>query len=133
MALKSTVLFDDLGGNTATINGPVNPQSITLLPRTVSDRTANHTKFSYQLTSTKIREWKFTFSSLTTAQKKDLLDFFTDTAIGPTNTFSYTHTDGTTYTGVRFKNDELNFTRTEPGRFSVDITLELASNVDGDS
>lgn len=124
----STVTLDD-GTTSITINGPAGPTNYELLPRTVSERTANHERYSYQLTSKKVRLWSMRFTDLTQAQKDDLVSFYTDDVIGPTNTFTYTHTDDQAYSNVRFANNGLQITREEPGIYSADVTLELEDSI----
>lgn len=123
MAIATTVIFQG-GGPAFTINGPA-PFDYDLLQRTVSEQSANYDRRTYQLTSKKLRQWPLTFLDLNTAQKEEFVDFFTDDAIGPTNPFTYTHTDGIIYTNVRFANDALSIRRTEPGRFTVSVILEF--------
>ena len=123
MALATTVTFFK-SPTTVVVNGPA-PSDFELLPRTVSEQAANYDFHSYQMTSKKLRRWSLQFTDLTTAQKDSLVDFFTDDVIGPTNTFTYTHTNGTVYTNVRIINDGLQFTRTNPGIFTVSMVLEF--------
>jgi hypothetical protein len=110
------------------INGPRITNG-TLLPMFVSGLSADHTRWAYQTASSKLRQWSMQLADLTTAQKKALEDFFTDTAKGPTNTFSYTHTDGSDYT-ARFASTELIWTRHDGNRWDVDITLETSAQID---
>lgn len=125
MAIASTVTLDD-GTTSITINGPT-PSNFELLSRTISELTANRDIYSYQITSSKIRRWPLVFNDLTTAQKDNLVNFFTDDVIGPTNAFSYTHTDGTVYSNVRFENDSLQVERVHPGIFRVSVVLRVAA------
>lgn len=123
MVFKTTVNFND-GATSININGPL-PSEVELLARTVSEQSANYDMRTYQLTSKKLRRWALTFTDLLIAQKDDLINFFTDSVVGPSNTFTYTHTDGTIYTAVRLVNDSLQLRRTEPGIFTVSMILEF--------
>ena len=49
------------------------------------------------------------------AQKVLLQSYFNEVAQGPSNTFSYTHTDATTYTAVPFIDNELEVSRIDGG------------------
>ena len=118
---------------TVTMNGPggggqnVRPQA-----RFVSGRTVNGTTYAYQKNSMTQNIWVLDFRDLTAAQKTALQTYFNDVAKGPSNTFSYTHTDGTTYTGVRFMDNVLDFNRIDGGKFfSCQIRLLVAAEVDG--
>ena len=71
------------------------------------------------------------FRDLTAAQKTALQTYFNDVAKGPSNTFSYTHTDGTVYAGVRFLDNVLEFSRIDGGAFfTCSIKLLIAAEVD---
>ena len=123
MALKSTVNFND-GATSITINGPA-PSDFDLLARTASEQSANYDMRSYKFTDKKLRRWQLTFLDLNQTQKDNLINFFTDSAVGPSNTFIYTHTNGVAYTSARFVNDALQVRRTEPGIFTVNVVLEF--------
>jgi alkyl sulfatase BDS1-like metallo-beta-lactamase superfamily hydrolase len=74
--------------------------------------------------------WVLDFRDLTAAQKTALQTYFNDVAKGPSNTFSYTHTDSTTYSGVRFMDNVLEFSRIDGGAFfSCQIRLLIAAEV----
>lgn len=131
MAAASTITFvyDPGGANTTlTINGPTSTD-VRCLARTVSDRTADHTRRSYQTTSTKLREWALHSLLLTSTQAQSLETFFYDTVNGTTRTFRFTHTDGTVYNSVRFAQDELQMRRLSSGQWETDLLLELATQV----
>jgi hypothetical protein len=128
MAAASTVSFT-IGGTTVTVNGPAGPTDVAALPLTAIDRAADHTLWSYRYTSTKKWVWGMTLNDLTAAQKDALEDFFTDTAIGPTNTLTYVHTDGTSYATCRFLSTELKWQRVNQALWSVPIQLEVPSQV----
>lgn len=125
MVIASTVTFDDGSNPAVTINGPAQASSYQISPLTVSDQSGNYDVRSYQLTSTVERLWTLTFNNVTEIQKNDFVNFFTTEVIGPGTVFTYTHTDGTAYTNVRFMNDSLSIERTEPGIFSISVTLKL--------
>lgn len=93
------------------VNGPsAGGTQIRSRARHVTDETADLTRFAYQTTSTKKDLWTLPLSEVTDEQKSALQTFFDDTAQGPANTFSYTHTDGQTYT-ARFVDTELSWSR----------------------
>ena len=118
---------------TVTMNGPVGGgQNVRPQARFVSGRTVNGTTYDYQKNSMTQNIWVLDFRDLTAAQKTALQTYFNDVAKGPSNTFSYTHTDGTTYTGVRFMDNVLDFNRIDGGKFfSCQIRLLVAAEVDG--
>lgn len=116
------------GSTILRVNGPA-PSNYELLARTVTGRSSNHIIYSYQLTAKKTRIWPLRFLDLTLSMKTDFVDFFVDTAVGPINTFDYTHTDGTTYENTRFVNDSLKIQRTEPGIFTIEVELEVAEAI----
>lgn len=133
MASVTVSLSHDDGNSNVTaieINGPVSPTNVDLLPMFVSDLSANNTRYSYQLTDTKVWHWSMRFDDLTTAQKNALEDFFTDTAKGPTNTFTYTHSDGETYT-ARFLDTALQFERRNSNEWATSFALEVTAQVNG--
>ena len=117
---------------TVTMNGPVGGgQDVRPKARFVSGRTVNGTTYTYQKNDQTQNVWVLDFRDLTAAQKTALQTYFQDTAKGPSNTFSYTHTDGTTYTGVRFVDNVLEFSRIDGGKFfSAQIRLLIAAEVD---
>ena len=117
---------------TVTMNGPVGGgQDVRPKARFVSGRTVNGTTYTYQMNDQTQNVWVLDFRDLTAAQKVLLQTYFQDTAKGPSNTFSYTHTDGTTYTGVRFLDNVLEFSRIDGGKFfSAQIRLLIAAEVD---
>lgn len=126
-------MSDTVTLGTVTMNGPVGGgQSVRPQPRFVSGRTVNGTTYAYQKNSMTQNIWVLEFRDLTAAQKTALQTYFNDTAKGPSNTFSYTHTTGTVYTGVRFMDNVLDFSRIDGGKFfSCQIRLLVAAEVDG--
>jgi hypothetical protein len=128
MAGTSTVTFA-IGGTSVTVNGPPGPTDVGALPQTTIDRAADNTLFSYRHTSTKLWVWSIGLKDLTAAQKDALEDFFLDTAIGPTNAFTYTHTDGTAYANCRFISTELRFQRVNGDVWDVPVQIQVPSQV----
>lgn len=121
--MASTVTF-----GTATVNGPVSTDP-GAYPMWVTDQTPNHTRFVYQLTSVKKWLWTLKFQDLTGVQKAALENYFHNTAQGPTNTFTYTHTDGQTYANCRFADTELQFVRNNGNQWDVTIRIESPNQV----
>ena len=126
-------MSDTVTRGTVTMNGPVGGgQNVRPQARFVSGRTVNGTPCAYQKNSMTQNIRVLDFPDLTAAQKTALQTYFNDVAKGPSNTFSYTHTDGTTYTGVRFMDNVLDFNRIDGGKFfSCQIRLLVAAEVDG--
>ena len=126
-------MSDTVTLGTVTMNGPVGGgQNVRPQARFVSGRTVNGTTYAYQKNSMTQNIWVLDFRDLTAAQKTALQTYFNAVAKGPSNTFSYTHTDGTTYTGVRFMDNVLDFNRIDGGKFfSCQIRLLVAAEVDG--
>jgi len=125
-------MADTVTLGTVVMNGPVGGgQSVRPQPRFVSGRTVNGTTYTYQKNDQTQNIWVLDFRDLTAAQKVLLQTYFNDVAKGPSNTFSYTHTDATTYTGVRFIDNVLEFSRIDGGAFfSCSIKLLIAAEVD---
>ncbi len=124
----STITLGNPDTTGVIINGPDSDQPIETLPEWVTDLTADNTRIVYRPTSSTLHTWKIDCSNITTAQKNALLTFFRDVAKGPTNTFAYRHTDGTTYT-VRFSQTSLNFSRQNNEFWSVQLILESANPI----
>jgi len=125
-------MADTVTLGTVTMNGPVGGgQSVRPQDRFVSGRTVNGTTYTYQKNDQTQNVWVLSFNDLTAAQKTALQTYFNDVAKGPSNTFSYTHTDATVYTGSRFIDNVLEFSRIDGGKFfSCQIKLLIASEVD---
>lgn len=68
--------------------------------------------------------WTLEFNGLTAAEKASLEAAWT-TAAGPSNTFSYIHTDGVTYT-ARFLNESLVWVRHAINCWDIVIQLEIS-------
>lgn len=124
-------MSDTVQLGTVTMNGPVGGgQSVRPQARFVSGRTVNGTTYTYQKNAVTQNVWVLEFRDLTAVQKKNLQTYFNDVAKGPSNTFSYTHTDDTTYTDVRFMDNVLEFDRIDGGKFfSCQIRLLIAAEV----
>ena len=126
-------MSDTVTLGTVTMNGPVGGgQNVRPQARFVSGRTVNGTTYAYQKNSMAQNIWELAFRDLTAAQKTALQTYFNDVAKGPSNTLSYTHTDGTAYSGGRFMDNVLDFSRIDGGKFfSCQIRLLVAAEVDG--
>lgn len=124
-------MADTVTLGTVIMNGPVGGgQSVRPQPRFVSGRTVNGTTYAYQKNDATQNIWVLSFKDLTAAQKTALQTYFNDVAKGPSNTFSYTHTDATVYTGVRFLDNVLEFSRIDGGAFfSCTVKLLIAAEV----
>ncbi len=125
-------MADTVTLGTVTMNGPVGGggQSVRPQPRFVSGRTQNGTTYTYHKNNVSQNIWVLAFKDLTAAQKTALQTYFNDVAKGPSNTFSYTHTDAVTYTGVRFLDNVLEFSRIDGGAFfSCTVKLLIAAEV----
>lgn len=121
----------DGSGGTVVVNGPVGgSQSVRPQARYVSGRTVNGTTYAYQKNDVTQNMWTLNFRDLTSTQRTDLQTFFNDKAKGPSNTFDYTHTSGTEYSGVRFEDNVLLFDRIDGGTFfSCTLKLIMAAEV----
>ena len=124
-------MADTVTLGTVVMNGPVGGgQDVRPQARFVSGRTVNGTTYAYQKNDATQNIWVLDFRDLTAAQKTALQTYFNDVAKGPSNTFSYTHTDATVYTGVRFLDNVLEFSRIDGGAFfSCTVKLLIAAEV----
>lgn len=111
---------------TVTVPGPPGPTDVNQLPLFVTDLSANHTRWTYKLTATGAYQWLIPLNALTLAQKQALQAFFTTTVGGPATTFTYTHTDGNSYT-VRFVDTALAWNRENGTMWGVSVRLETAT------
>lgn len=118
-----------LGGTSIQVEGPDGPTDPAVQPQWVTDQTADLTRISYRTTNTVLTTWKMQLSNLTKASMQALRSFFYTTAKGPENTFTYTHTDGQTYT-ARFAMPALEPKRANSNEYSVALVLEVAGFVD---
>ncbi len=127
--MPSTVKFVK-GGTDIDINGPPDPQEVSEFPQFVTAQTINGTRFVYRTHSATVSQWVLRLENLTTAMKTALRDFYITDVVGPTNTFTYTHTDGTAYT-ARFVDPAVPvFSRNNSNNWNVTIRLELTEEVD---
>lgn len=110
-----------LGG--VALNGPKGPTRVRYLGQTVHDRTDGQTVYAYRLTNNELWIWTLDFDNLTLTQKTNLANYFKDTARGPINTFTYVHTDGTSYANCRFAQDEIEWTRRDDAYWSCPLRL----------
>lgn len=124
---SSTVNFAK-GATSVDVNGPVGGQSIERSPRYAVARANDGTVWSYKRHSGSHRQWRLELQDVTSAQRDALQSFWDSDAAGPTNTFTYTHTDGVQYT-ARFVQEELQWRRGGPNQWSVSIILDLESAV----
>lgn len=123
-----TVTFD-LASSSAEveINGPVFAgQPVSLVRQFVSDRTADGTRYTYHLTASTKWEWELSFRDLPLSQKQDLERFFRSNARGPSVAFTYTHTDGSTYT-ARFAQDQLPWVRNHKELWDCTVRIETST------
>lgn len=94
------------------------------------ERAADGTVRAYKYNSSAYRVWTIILDQLTAAQKNSLISFFNTEAEGPNNTFDYTHTNGTTYSTVRFMDTELRFQKILPSNeWSVTVRLLVSTNI----
>lgn len=114
---------------TVSVPGPPGPTQIDLLTGWVTGLSADFTRFAYRTTSSFRRQWSLNLSGLTTTQKNNLETYFRDTAKGPTNTFTYVHTDGTSYASCRFIDTDLRWTRLNNDEWAVAFRLETATDI----
>ena len=73
-----------------------------------------------------LRRFNLAFRFLTAAEMAALHGFFADTAKGSLNSVTYNDHDGSDHT-CRFLSPELDFAEVRPGRFDVDVILEVES------
>lgn len=111
-----------------TVPGPPGATDAPSLPRFVTDLSANYTRWTYTLTTTKKRNWSIQLMDLTAQQKIDLQSFFEDTAKGPNESFTYTHTDGTSHTVV-FVDTKLDWQRVNGTQWGTSFRLETTTEI----
>ena len=129
--MPATTITLTSGVTSITLPGPSGSTEVATLPRYVSAVSANHKRWSYTLASAshKLNQWFLQLSALTGTQKTNLQDFFDNTVAGPTNTFTYVHTDGTSYSNVRFAETDLRWTRDNGEFWSTAFRIEMATAV----
>lgn len=128
MAHSTSVTFSDGTNPAVSIQGPTATDCI-LLPRFVTGRSANGTRYAYTTTTTKRWEWTLQFRGLTTADKNKLENFFSDTVKGPHGTFAYTHTDGSSYAACRFVDTALPLGRIDDNTWDVTVRIESPNQI----
>lgn len=123
-----TVTFDvGSSSGVAEINGPsFVGQPVQLVRQFVSDRTADGTRYTYQLTNSTRWEWELSFRDLSLTDKRDLEHFFRNNSRGPSLAFSYTHTDGSVYT-ARFAQDGLPWVRNSKELWDCNVRIETTT------
>lgn len=126
--MKSTIRFTS-GSTTIDVNGPDGSTQVRCQPNWVQALSEGLIRFSYRTTNRHLELWTLRLDSLTLAMKRNLLSFFYATAQGPTNAFTYRHTDEVTYSGVRFAQTDLQFERRNDQDWSVTIILEIGATV----
>lgn len=126
--MGSQVTFDNGAGTSIEINGPVSTDCA-LVPRFVTEASANHTRYAYTTTTSEMWQWTLLFRQLSLADKNKLEDFFRNTAKGPHNAFEYTHTSGTSYASCRFAETTLNFARLDDNTWDVNVTIESPNQI----
>jgi hypothetical protein len=125
VAISSTVKLNK-SGTEITINGPVGPTNVQAVPQYISRTSQGLNRYSYKKTSARVQRWTLRFDSLTAAQWAALENFASTVINGPTSTFTYTHTDGNSYT-VRMINDGLVGDRIDSNTWSTTLQLEIVS------
>lgn len=125
----STTINFTRGTTDLDLPGPAGTTNVRRAPQYSRGVNGNGESWSYKYHSKKLVRWAMTLRELTEANAQALDAFFEGTdansANGPTESFTYTHTDGTTYTGVRFVNENLDYTRSDGNTFSVSIEIEF--------
>ncbi len=128
MATTTVTLAKD--ATTITLNGPEGPSDVNCHPNWVSQLSEGLQRWSYRGTDTHLEAWALRLESLTLAQTQALRGFFYETVKGPTSTFTYTHTDGVSYT-ARFVNTGLKFQRRAHKDWACQIELEISGTDSG--
>lgn len=113
------------------VPGPPHGTETASLPRYVSSVSAGHKRWSYTLVplGDQLNQWTIQLDALTASQKADLQEFFDLTADGPNNTFTYTHTDGTSYSDARFVDTELRWSRANQEFWSTMFRIETGQAI----
>ena len=120
----SSLITLALGGTSIQLNGPDGGTDIACLNNWVTDQSQGLQRWAYRGTDRYCEQWTIACSSLTAAQSVLLRNFFYRTALGPTHTFNYTHTDGVAYT-ARFVDTGLQLRRTNSNEWACTFKLEL--------
>ena len=134
MANHKTVRFSGLPNSLPPLEfpGPAGgePQRTELLGMFVVGSTANHTVYSYQVTTVRRWRWNLTLPGLTADQKTTLEDLWSQHLLGAANTFIWRHTNGKLYT-ARIMNESLTSDRTATDLHDVPLELEMLEQTDG--
>lgn len=128
MTHSSTVTLS-LGSESITISGPASDQPIEPLAQYVTDIAQNGTRYSYRMSSGENRTWSLQLDFLTTEEKDDLESFYHDVVGGPSETFTWLHTDGNSYT-ARFINTNLPWQRVFSNLWKVALQIEILDTID---
>jgi hypothetical protein len=134
MANYKTVRFSGLPNSLPPLEFPGppggEPQRRRLLRMFVTGTTANHTVYSYQVTTVRRWRWNLTLPNLTAEQMTNLEDLWSLHLLGSARTFIWRHTNGKLYT-ARIMNEELEGTRTATDMHDVQLELEMLEQIDG--
>lgn len=126
MAASTTVTFQSLS-DTVVVNGPRGDQPLDNTSKFVMGMTQGGTRYVYKKSDATNKIWSLPFDMISNTQKEDLQAFFDSASVlGPSNTFQYTHTDGTSYT-VRFAQTSLAWRRSLPNMWGLTLQLEMTS------
>ena len=126
---QSKVRFSASGTN-CDVEGPEGNIDVSPQPQWVTDQTADLTRIAYRTTNTVLSTVKLQLNNLTKAQWQALRSFFFTAVKGPELPFSYTHTDGTTYSNCRFAMPTLEPRRVNGNEYAVAITMDVPGFVD---
>ena len=133
MATYTTVRLSGLPDNLPPMEFPGppggEPQRRQLLPMFVVGSTANHTVYSYQVTTVRRWRWEMTLPNLTAVELTDLEDLWSLHLLGASKTCVWRHTNGKLYT-ARIMNTELTSDRTSENLHNVPLTLEMLEQID---
>lgn len=125
--MASTINFTK-GATDIDVNGPGEGQTVQRHSRYAVAQAADGTVWSQKRSGSAHRTWQLDLEYVTSAQKVLLQSFFDTDAAGPTNTFTYTHTDGNSYT-ARFLQDDLQWRRQGPNVWAVSLTLDIEAAI----
>lgn len=106
------------------IAGPVSTQ-LKMPPIHMTELSEGNVRYVQRTKAARITQWLLTFRDLSAADKAALQTFFLSTADGPTNLFTYTHTDGVTVSDCRFMDTELSFERENDNVWHTSVTIEF--------
>ena len=126
---QSKVRFAYSGTN-CDVEGPEGNIDVSPQPQWVTDQTADLTRIAYRTTNTVMSTVKLQLNNLTKAQWQALRSIFFTTVKGPELAFSYTHTDGTTYTNCKFAMTTMEPRRVNGNEYSVSITMDVPGFID---